>query len=111
MLSHLKAGGTDPLSDLQASINTVHIRTCADSAHALMQLITYFASDGDLAPTESLFMPTGSNFSSPYHQSDQELVSVDPQDVSQLSKSQHQKVNQLLSEAMHESLIIKGTDR
>ncbi|KAI4468684.1 autophagy-related 2 isoform a [Holotrichia oblita] len=43
-----KKTGINPHIDLRASNNILHIRTCADSGRALMQLITYFASDGDL---------------------------------------------------------------
>lgn len=45
-LSDRKQGG--PHVDLRASNNVVHIRTCSDTARTLMQLITYFATDGDL---------------------------------------------------------------
>ncbi|XP_065221759.1 autophagy-related protein 2 homolog A [Planococcus citri] len=44
-------GDGDPQTDLRASNNMVHIRTCADSAVALMDLVKYIASDGDLADT------------------------------------------------------------
>ena len=33
------------------SNNTVNIRTCSDSCSALLQLIQYIATDGDLAPS------------------------------------------------------------
>lgn len=91
----------NPHIDLRASNDMVHIRTCADSARALTQLLTYYASDGDLtAPTEAT-----SSVGSPSHQPDEpQLVSVEPQDVSNLSKSQHQQINDLLGEAMQESI-------
>lgn len=38
----------EPQTDLRASNNIIHIRTCADSAVALMELVKYIASDGDL---------------------------------------------------------------
>lgn len=37
-----------PLTDLSMSNNLLNIRTCADSCVALMKLVQYFASDGDL---------------------------------------------------------------
>ncbi|KAI5741739.1 hypothetical protein M8J76_016678 [Diaphorina citri] len=37
-----------PHLELRAWNNMVHIRTCADSARALLQLLAYFGSDGDL---------------------------------------------------------------
>lgn len=39
----------EPQTDLRASNNIVHIRTCADSTVALMDLIKYIACDGDLS--------------------------------------------------------------
>ncbi|XP_058129577.1 autophagy-related protein 2 homolog A [Anopheles ziemanni] len=37
-----------PKFDLRTAINDVHVRTCADSARALAQLIAYLAAEGDL---------------------------------------------------------------
>ena len=37
-----------PKTDLRASNNIVHVRTCADSCHALGEFINYYANDGDL---------------------------------------------------------------
>jgi len=37
-----------PLMDLSMTNNMLNVRTCADSCIALMKLIQYFASDGDL---------------------------------------------------------------
>ncbi|XP_049276708.1 autophagy-related protein 2 homolog A isoform X1 [Anopheles funestus] len=37
-----------PKFDLRTAINDVHVRTCADSARALAQLIGYLAAEGDL---------------------------------------------------------------
>ena len=34
--------------DLKLNTNILHIRTCADSCHALGEIITYFAKDQDL---------------------------------------------------------------
>ncbi|KAK4884514.1 hypothetical protein RN001_000785 [Aquatica leii] len=100
-----KISGINPHIDLRASNNIVHIRTCADSGRALTQLITYFASDGDVISAET--NNVGSTFSSPRHQPEQELISVEPQDISNLSKSQHQQVNDLLGEAMKESVSVQ----
>lgn len=86
----------------------VHVRTCADSGRALTQLITYFANDGDAENSLEQSGSSGSRFSSPRHQAEQELVSVEPQDISNLSKSQHQHVNELLGEAMKESMSLSG---
>lgn len=81
-----------------------------------MQLITYFAGDGDISAQPGLEnSSTGSTHSTPRKQlpSDpsEQLLSVDqPQDISNLSKSQHQHVNELLGEAMKESLAVTATD-
>ncbi|KAI4468676.1 autophagy-related 2 isoform a [Holotrichia oblita] len=100
-----KKTGINPHIDLRASNNILHIRTCADSGRALMQLITYFASDGDLQQNSASSTPS-STYSSPRHNIEQELVAVEPQNISKLSKSQHQQVNELLGEAMQESILV-----
>lgn len=93
-----------PHIDLRASNNIVHIRTCADTARALMQLITYFATDGDLAQKD--LSSISSEQSTPRKPAPSEqLLSVEPQEISGLSTSQHQQVNELLGEAMKESLM------
>uniref|UniRef100_A0A1B0D0K3 Autophagy-related protein 2 n=1 Tax=Phlebotomus papatasi TaxID=29031 RepID=A0A1B0D0K3_PHLPP len=43
-----KATSFAPKFDMRAALNDVHIRTCADSARALAQLISYIAAKGDL---------------------------------------------------------------
>lgn len=67
----------------------------------LMQLITYVANDGDLNE-RSAINPTGVNSSS-QQRAEEELVNLEPMDVSNLSKSQHEHVNVLLGDAMEES--------
>lgn len=84
-----------------------------------MQLITYFAGDGDLDTLMQI--PKGSDtgsmnsaHSTPRKQTlvlseEEQLLNVSdqqPQDISNLSKSQHQHVNELLGEAMKESLAV-----
>ena len=44
---------TEPRFELRCSSDVIHIRTCSDSCAALMNLIQYVASYGDLLP------PTG----------------------------------------------------
>ncbi|CAH1792670.1 unnamed protein product [Owenia fusiformis] len=41
-----------PKTELRASNNVIHIRTCADSCQALQEMIVYFANDGDLTLTK-----------------------------------------------------------
>ncbi|CAG9834337.1 unnamed protein product [Diabrotica balteata] len=99
-----KRSGINPHIDLRASNNILNIHTCADSCKMLTNLIIYFANDGDLVPPTST--TTGSSYSSPRHQAEAELVSVEPQ-ISNLSKSQHEHVNTLLGEAMKESEVVE----
>lgn len=73
-----------------------------------MQLITYFANDGDLLPEENLIKES-SSYSSPKVQDEPELIPVEAQDISSLSISQHQHVNDLLGEAMRENEQPEGT--
>lgn len=93
-----KMCGGAPRIDLRASNNILHVRTCSDSCRALMQLLTYFASDGDLVPincesTESIAVP-GSE--------DGESLLGD-ETVNCLSKSQAERVNSLVEDAMEDT--------
>lgn len=98
-----------PHIDLRASNNIVHIRTCSDTARALMQLITYFATDGDLIQKDHSSI--SSEQSTPCKQaSNEQLLNVELQEISGLSTSQHQQVNELLGEAMKESLVAPVQD-
>lgn len=72
-----------------------------------MQLITYFAEDGDIvssSPASSDKTP----YSSPKHQAEQQLVNVEPQDDTNLSKSEHEYINAMLTDAMKESELEEG---
>ncbi|XP_063919299.1 autophagy-related protein 2 homolog B isoform X2 [Zophobas morio] len=90
-----------PHFDLRAANNIIHIRTCADSARALTQLIKYLANYGDLVPPED-GTSSGSAFSSPRHLPEQELVSVEPQEIANLSESQHQQIHDLIQDALED---------
>lgn len=68
----------------------------------LMKLITYVANDGDFIELHRT--SNAVNHSSPHHNNtEEELVSLEPMDISNLSKSQHEHVNDLLGDAMEES--------
>nr|CAI5847822.1 unnamed protein product [Callosobruchus analis] len=100
-----KKSGINPHIDLRASNNIVHIHTCADSGRTLMQLIKYFAADGDLSKTVP---PEDVAVGSPRKQpQEQELVSVEPQEFSKLSESQHEHVNEMIGEAMKENEVVE----
>ncbi|KZC06215.1 Autophagy-related protein 2 like protein B [Dufourea novaeangliae] len=96
-----KMCGGAPRVDLRASNNVLHVRTCSDSGRALVQLLTYFASDGDLLPNtesiESITVPSSG---------DEESLLGD-ESINTLSKSQEERVNSLMEEAMEET--VKGT--
>ncbi|KAK2581702.1 hypothetical protein KPH14_002189 [Odynerus spinipes] len=98
-----KMCGGAPRVDLRASNNVLHVRTCSDSGRALTQLLTYFASDGDLTSntgsTESIAVPSSG---------DEESLLGD-ESINTLSKSQVERVNSLMEEAMEET--VKGTTR
>ncbi|CAN8009581.1 unnamed protein product, partial [Ixodes pacificus] len=75
-----------PVIDLRASNNIVHVRTCADSCRALQCLLAYFAGDGDLI--------------------DETAASTDvttPENLTSLSQSQADHFDSLMAEAMRES--------
>lgn len=93
-----KMCGGAPRIDLRASNNVLHVRTCADSGRALMQLLTYFASDGDLATnnasTESIAVPSSG---------DEESL-LGEESINNLSKRQVERVNSLMEEAMADTV-------
>lgn len=97
-----KMCGGAPRVDLRASNNVLHVRTCSDSGRALMQMLTYFASDGDLTSnsgsTESITVPSSE---------DGESLLGD-ESINFLSKSQVERVNSLMEEAMEDT--VKGND-
>ncbi|XP_012255190.2 autophagy-related protein 2 homolog A [Athalia rosae] len=96
-----KMCGGAPRIDLRASNNVLHVRTCSDSGRALMQLLTYFASDGDLVScsksTDSVVIPSSV---------DEESLLGD-ENINVLSKSQEERVNSLMVDAMEDT--VKGT--
>ncbi|XP_076234909.1 autophagy-related 2 [Calliopsis andreniformis] len=96
-----KMCGGAPRVDLRASNNVLHVRTCSDSGRALIQLLTYFANDGDLVPntesTDSITVPSSG---------DEESLLGD-ESINTLSKSQVERVNTLMEEAMEET--VRGT--
>ncbi|XP_049811820.1 autophagy-related protein 2 homolog A [Schistocerca nitens] len=111
-LSDKGSGG--PRIDLRASNNMLHIHTCADTAKALAELLTYFASDGDLRPVgtetdvetgpESIIVQNHSN-------ADQVLINTGDLTTTRqepgsdtLSKSQVAHVHNMMEEAMRETL-------
>lgn len=96
-----------PRVDLRASNNILHVRTCADSGKALTDLLTYFASDGDLMCMDDV-KNSGSTTSSGNGNVDQVLVNTSAVDSNQnnahnLSKSQVEHVHDMMEEAMKDT--------
>lgn len=96
-----KMCGGAPRVDLRASNNMLHVRTCSDSARALIQLLTYFANDGDLLPNMET---TESTITVPSSGDEESLLGNEC--INTLSKSQVERVNSLMKEAMEET--VKG---
>ncbi|XP_066590734.1 autophagy-related protein 2 homolog B isoform X2 [Prorops nasuta] len=93
-----KMCGGAPRIDLRASNNILHLRTCSDSGLALTQLLTYFANDGDLLPiidgTRNITIPSSAG----------EEILLGDESINTLSKSQAERVNSLMEEAMQETV-------
>lgn len=95
-----KMCGGAPRVDLRASNNVLHVRTCSDSGRALTQLLTYFANDGDLMP----FTKSTDNIIVPNSAEEESLLG--DESINVLSKSQEERVNSLMVDAMEDT--VKG---
>nr|QSV39518.1 autophagy associated protein [Locusta migratoria] len=111
-LSDKGSGG--PRIDLRASNNMLHIHTCADTAKALAELLTYFASDGDLRPVATeTDVETGPESINVENHCNTDQVLINTGDLTttrqepgsdSLSKSQVAHVHNMMEEAMKETL-------
>ncbi|XP_046401930.1 autophagy-related protein 2 homolog B isoform X2 [Ischnura elegans] len=90
-----------PKVDLRASNNIVHLRTCADSGRALTELLTYFASDGDLAGVEGT--ASEASCSTSPHPSMESLSSDGNNPTMSRFRAEH--VHDLMEEAMRDANI------
>ncbi|GFG37838.1 hypothetical protein Cfor_03151 [Coptotermes formosanus] len=98
---------SSPRVDLRASINVLHIRTCADSGKALTDLLTYFAADGDLISMDECENCDSTVYSGSA-KVDQVLVNMNTIDSNQnnthnLSRSQVEHVHDMMEEAMKDT--------
>jgi autophagy-related protein 2 len=98
---------SSPRVDLRASINILHIRTCADSGKALTDLLTYFAADGDLMSADESENHESTTYSGSA-KVDQVLVNMNAVDNNQnnahnLSRSQVEHVHDMMEEAMKDT--------
>ena len=96
-----------PRVDLRASVNKLHIRTCADSGKALTDLLTYFAADGDLMSMDECENCESTVYSGSA-KVDQVLVNMNAIDNNQnnthnLSRSQVEHVHDMMEEAMKDT--------
>ncbi|TKS86462.1 Autophagy-related protein 2 -like protein B [Collichthys lucidus] len=90
---------SEPRFELRCSSDVIHIRTCSDSCAALMNLIQYVASYGDLLP------PTEpeAKHSSTTPRTKAELPSRPTSQTSLLAETEQQMLQDLMSEAMEET--------
>ncbi|KAJ8390814.1 hypothetical protein AAFF_G00099460 [Aldrovandia affinis] len=89
---------TEPRFELRCSSDVIHIRTCSDSCAALMNLIQYIASYGDLLPPPGPEVKsTGSK-----QRSKTDPSSRPPAHIPLLPEAEQQMLQDLMSEAMEE---------
>uniref|UniRef100_A0A4W6F250 Autophagy related 2B n=1 Tax=Lates calcarifer TaxID=8187 RepID=A0A4W6F250_LATCA len=85
--------GSEPRFELRCSSDVIHIRTCSDSCAALMNLIQYVASYGDLLPPAE-----------PEVSSDATHENIrPPSQTPLLAETEQQMLQDLMSEAMEET--------
>uniref|UniRef100_A0A4W5K2W2 Autophagy related 2B n=1 Tax=Hucho hucho TaxID=62062 RepID=A0A4W5K2W2_9TELE len=90
---------TEPRFELRCSSDVIHIRTCSDSCAALMNLIQYVASYGDLLPPPG---PEAKSTSSK-QRGKPEAPSRPPSQAPLLPEAEQQMLQDLMSEAMEEA--------
>uniref|UniRef100_A0A673K2H1 Autophagy-related protein 2 homolog B-like n=1 Tax=Sinocyclocheilus rhinocerous TaxID=307959 RepID=A0A673K2H1_9TELE len=88
---------TEPRFELRCSSDVIHIRTCSDSCAALMNLIQYIASYGDLLP------PSGLEAKCRSTKQRTEAVSRPPAQAPLLPEAEQQILQDLMSDAMEET--------
>ena len=89
---------TKPRFELRCSSDVIHIRTCSDSCAALMNLIQYIASYGDLHPPSKTDIKCGVNKPKMKVESFSQPSSHGPL----LAESEQQILRDLMSDAMEE---------
>ncbi|XP_073720955.1 autophagy-related protein 2 homolog B-like isoform X2 [Misgurnus anguillicaudatus] len=90
---------TEPRFELRCSSDVIHIRTCSDSCAALMNLIQYIASYGDLLPPSGL----ESKSRSTKQRVKTEAGSRPPPQTPLLPEAEQQILQDLMSDAMEET--------
>ena len=99
-----------PKYDLRAAIKDVHIRTCSDSGKALLEFISYLASEGDLVDEQDV-EDTQSEASSmqQMNEPEDELLQMKTTEAPEVTQTQQQHVNSLMADAMEESIYIPSS--
>uniref|UniRef100_A0A8B9LWH5 Autophagy related 2B n=1 Tax=Astyanax mexicanus TaxID=7994 RepID=A0A8B9LWH5_ASTMX len=95
---------TEPRFELRCSSDVIHIRTCSDSCAALMNLIQYIASYGDLLPPSK----QESRSSTPKQRAKSDVVSQPPSQAPLLPEAEQQMLQDLMSDAMEETDSLQG---
>ncbi|XP_047201762.1 autophagy-related protein 2 homolog B-like [Girardinichthys multiradiatus] len=90
---------SEPRFELRCSSDVIHIRTCSDSCAALMNLIQYVASYGDLMPPEE----PETKRSSSTQKNKMEVPSRPTSQIPLLAENEQQMLQDLMSEAMEET--------
>lgn len=90
---------SEPRFELRCSSDVIHIRTCSDSCAALMNLIQYVASYGDLLPSAE----PDAKHSSAAQRSKVEFPSRSTSQTPLLAETEQQMLQDLMSEAMEET--------
>ncbi|XP_061552088.1 autophagy-related protein 2 homolog B isoform X1 [Phycodurus eques] len=90
---------SEPRFELRCSSDIIHIRTCADSCAALMNLIQYIASYGDLLPPAEPEAKQTSSIQKNKAEFPSRLVSQ----TQLLAETEQQMLQDLMSEAMEET--------
>uniref|UniRef100_A0A8B9M0D8 Autophagy related 2B n=1 Tax=Astyanax mexicanus TaxID=7994 RepID=A0A8B9M0D8_ASTMX len=93
---------TEPRFELRCSSDVIHIRTCSDSCAALMNLIQYIASYGDLLPPSK----QESRSSTPKQRA--KVISQPPSQAPLLPEAEQQMLQDLMSDAMEETDSLQG---
>lgn len=100
-------------TDLRAAVKDCNVRTCADSAKALVELINYLSKEGDLAGSRKFEEEEQSLASSMSQSCDSEdellQMRTSERNIPEVTQSQQQHVNTLMADAMEESVYIPST--
>ncbi|XP_005990375.1 autophagy-related protein 2 homolog B [Latimeria chalumnae] len=90
---------SEPRYELRCSSDVIHIRTCSDSCAALMNLIQYIASYGDLYPPSTIEVAPGAA----KQKSKTDLTSRPSSQGPILAETEQQILRDLMSDAMEEA--------